>query len=368
MKIWQKETPFAADAPITKEIFTESALFFDIETTGFSSAHTQTYLIGCAARKGNIICTTQFFAEVPQEEKKILCAFFNLASQYRSLISFNGLGFDMPYLKERCACHGLKETLEQFPHLDIFREVSKFKQILKLSNLKQKSLESFLEVDRDDTCSGGDLINVYQEYIKQPSEESSSLLRIHNYEDLLGMAKLLPILSYPRLFQGQFQVLCCDKNRYETYNHEHALELILTFALEHPLPKRFSFGRENIYLTGFQQQAKLKVPIYQGELKYFYPNYRDYYYLPQEDRAIHKSVAFYVDKDFRTKAKAATCYSKKTGCFLPQFEEVITPYFKLEYRDKLSWFEMIEDFINSKNQQKKYALHLLQYLFCHGNT
>ena len=362
MKIWQKETPFTAEDSLTKELFTESTLFFDIETTGFSSAHTQVYLIGCAARKGNLSCTTQFFAETSAEEKRILSAFLNLASQYQSLISFNGLGFDLPYLKERCACHELTETLDQFTHLDLYRVLSKFKKILKLTNLKQKSLEAFLNLQRDDRYSGGDLINIYQEYLKQPSEESCSLLKLHNYEDLLGMTKLLPLLSYPRLFEGQFEVFSYEKNNYQTYSHEHAIELILTLTLNHPLPKRFSFGRDNIYLTGFQNQAKLKIPIYQGELKYFYPNYKDYYYLPQEDRAIHKSVAFYVDKDFRTRAKAATCYSKKTGCFLPQFEEIITPYFKLEYHDKLTWFEMTEDFTDSLEQQKKYALHLLRYL------
>lgn len=362
MKIWQKETPFVTKDSLTEELFTESTLFFDIETTGFSSAHTQVYLIGCVARKGNLSCTTQFFAETPAEEKNILSAFLSLTSQYQNLISFNGMGFDLPYLKERCVRHDLTETLEQFPHLDIFRELSKFKKILKLSNLKQKSLEIFLDLQRNDKYSGGDLINVYLKYVKQPSEESCALLQLHNYEDLLGMSKLLPILSYPRLFQGQFAVLSYEKNNYQTFSHEHAIELILTLALEHPLPKRFSFGKENIYLTGFQKQAKLKVPIYQGELKYFYPNYKDYYYLPQEDRAIHKSVAFYVDKDFRTRAKAATCYSKKTGCFLPQFEEIITPYFKLEYHDKLTWFEMTEDFTDSLEQQKKYALHLLRYL------
>ena len=120
MKIWQKETPFTAEDSLTKELFTESTLFFDIETTGFSSAHTQVYLIGCAARKGNLSCTTQFFAETSAEEKSILSAFLNLASQYQSLISFNGLRFDLPYLKERCACHELTETLDQFTHLELY--------------------------------------------------------------------------------------------------------------------------------------------------------------------------------------------------------------------------------------------------------
>lgn len=361
MKIWQNETAFSADNSITEEVFTESALFFDIETTGFTPANTQVYLIGCAARRGNFICVTQFFAEKPQEEKTILTAFLKLASQYDILISFNGLGFDIPYLRKRLEHYGLKDTLT-LPHLDIFREISKFKSIFRLPNLKQKSLETFLGIERDDKYSGGELINVYQDYVRQPNDESASLLQLHNYEDLLGMPGLLPILAYPRLFEGEFQVISYEKNAYRSYEDSQELELILTLAPGSPLPRRFSFGRQDIYLTGYDRQAKLKVSIYQGELKYFYPNYKDYYFLPEEGRAVHKSVAFYVDKNFRTKAKAATCYSKKTGCFLPQYDEIVTPYFKLEYHDNVTWFEMTDDFTGSAELQKKYACHLLEYL------
>ena len=361
MKIWQNETAFTADNPITEKTFPESALFFDIETTGFSPIHTHTYLIGCAARRGSLICVTQFFAEKPQEEKAILTAFLKLASQYSSLISSNGLGFDIPYLKKRFEHHGL-DALPEIPHLDIYQKISRFKAILRLPNLKQKSLETFLGIEREDRYSGGDLINVYLEHTKQPDDQKASLLQLHNYEDLLGMPRLLPLISYPELFEGSFKVLSWEKNVYQTYEDGQELELLLTLALDSPLPKRFSFGRQSIYLTGYGSQAKLKVTIYQGELKFFYPNYKDYYFLPQEDRAIHKSVAFYVDKNFRTKAKAATCYSKKTGCFLPQYEEIVSPYFKLEYYDKVSWFEMTEEFTESAELQKRYALHLLEYL------
>lgn len=361
MKIWQNETVFTADNPITEEIFTESALFFDIETTGFSPTYTHVYLIGCAARRGNFICVTQFFAEKPEEEKPVLAAFLKLSAQYDSLISFNGLGFDIPYLRKRLEHYGINNVLN-FQQLDIFQKISKFKSILRLDNLKQKSLETFLGIARDDKYSGGELINVYQEYVKQPDEKAASLLQLHNYEDLLGMPKLLPILAYTRLFEGDFEILSFEKNAYKSYEDGSELELILTLSLSVPLPRRFSFGKQDIYLTGHDRKAKLKVFIYQGELKYFYPNYRDYYFLPKEDRAIHKSVAFYVDKNFRTRAKAATCYSKKTGCFLPQYEEIITPYFKLEYHDKVTWFEMTEEFTDSVKLQKKYALHLLEHL------
>ena len=93
-----------------------------------------------------------------------------------------------------------------------------------------------------------------------------------------------------------------------------------------------------------------------------YTHLKDYYYLPEEDTAIHKSVAFYVDKNYRTKAKAATCYSKKTCCFLPHHQVVVSPYFKLEYHDKITYFELTDEFIDNETDVKAYVMHVLSLL------
>lgn len=68
--------------------------------------------------------------------------------------------------------------------------------------------------------------------------------------------------------------------------------------------------RQRRYFKGEGTEALLKVPIYEEELKYFYSNYHDYYYLPTEDVALHKSVAGFVDKAHRVNATAATCYTR----------------------------------------------------------
>ena len=44
--------------------------------------------------------------------------------------------------------------------LDIFKELSPIKPLLCLENYKQKSIEAFLGIDREDKYSGGELINV----------------------------------------------------------------------------------------------------------------------------------------------------------------------------------------------------------------
>ena len=78
-----------------------------------------------------------------------------------------------------------------------------------------------------------------------------------------------------------------------------------------PLPADITCSANSCYFIGSDNEGKLRVPIYEEEMKYFYSNYKDYYYLPQEDIAIHKSVASFVDKEFRQQALASNCYTRK---------------------------------------------------------
>ena len=65
----------------------------------------------------------------------------------------------------------------------------------------------------------------------------------------------------------------------------------------------------------------------------FYPNLQTKrFYLPEEDMAIHKSIASFVDKDYREQATAANCYTRKFSLYLPQWEVLVEPFFKREYK------------------------------------
>ena len=362
MKTWSTELPLTGDNPCAEKYITPSSAFFDLETTGFSSARNQIYMIGYAYKKARKICVTQLFAENPSEEPLVISAFLEFLSGYDTLISFNGTGFDLPFLKGRCARYHFTEALDTFYHIDIYKQISGYKDILKLSALKQKTLEDFLGIPRDDTCSGGDLIPVWLEYAKQPSEEGCKLLKLHNYEDMAGMVQLLPLLSYPHFFEGGFHVSSWQQQDWNTWEGAAGKELILALEPELPIPRPFSCRAGEIYVSGAHRQVKLRAPFYMGELKYFYPNFKDYYYLPAEDMAVHKSVASFVDRAYRRQATATTCYSKKSGRFLPQYQELFSPSLKQEHQDKVSWFELTEDFTDSEENLKQYALHLLKQM------
>lgn len=360
MKHIKKQQAFCPQNTFVDKFFQKDCIFFDIETTGFSPASGTLYLIGCMYQKEHTLYMEQFFAEHPSEEQMLLEHFSDLLSDFQTMISFNGLGFDIPYLKAKYATYQIQTDFSDWKQLDIFKEVGNLKALLSLPNYKQKTIEQFLGISREDSFTGGELIRVYKNYIQNKSDKSEHLLLLHNFEDVLGMLDLLPILSYKNILNGQHSFMETSISPYTTYEGETKQELIITLKNECPLPQRVSAKHHDFYLTLDKEVSRIRIPIFEGELRFFYPNCKDYFYLPKEDMAIHKSVAEFVDKEFRQKAKACNCYTRKTGAFLPQYDAVMTPLFLKEYKDKCSYFELTEDFLKSPESITAYADHILQ--------
>lgn len=342
-------------------------LFFDIETTGFSSKNTICYLIGVVFHHGNLWQYTQWFARTPKEEPEILNAFLSFLKEFQYLIHFNGDGFDLPYLAGRFRQLGISGSFEGIKSIDLFKHAKAVKNLLKLENYKQKTLESFLGLPRTDAFSGGDLIPVYQQYaantlLNNDTHCAPECLLLHNHDDICSLPRLSMLLGYSAIAVPSFDCRQIQIQDTTDYSGVPVKDALFTLQLPSALPVPVSYGKEPFYLKAFDDTLKLRVRMHTGELKYFYPNYRDYYYLPKEDRSIHKSVAFYVDKNFRTQAKAANCYSKKTGMFLPQMTETETPYFKIDYHDTITYFEAEEAFFNDKHRVKAYLSDVISWL------
>ncbi len=344
------------------DIIEEELLFFDIETTGLFAKTSNLYLIGCAYKEGNDWHIKQFFAENPSEEGTVIEAFFALANGYKHLIHFNGNHFDLPYVAARCEALSLPHTFDNFSGIDIYKRIAPYKYFLKLSNCKQKTIEGFLGIGREDMYSGGELIEVYKEYVESPSEEGLKLLLIHNLEDMKGMLQIVSILSYADLFNGEITVKKVQINSYADINGIIQKELLMRLCPATALPTAVSFMCNNCYFTGNNDTATLKVPLYEEEMKYFYSNYQDYYYLPEEDLAMHKSVATFVDKDCREKATAKNCYTRKQSTYLPQWDYLFEPFFKRDYASKELYFELTDELKADREAFKTYAAHVLEMM------
>lgn len=350
---------FSISYPLERLAPLERILFLDIETTGFTAKTSHLYLIGCAYYLAGKWHTIQWMAESYDQEADVLKAFFHFSRLYRCLIHFNGNNFDLPFIVQKCEQLSLRFSFDDFQGLDIYRRIAPYKYFLKLPNCKQKTLEQFLEVDRQDVFNGGELIGLYHDYVKTPSEYAENALFLHNADDLKGMLGTLPMLAYYDLFNQPVKAKKVQANYYKDLSGNRRRELIMHLGLATPLPKLTSCATGGCYFRGEGTEGSLKVPIYEEELKYFYSNYHDYYYLPSEDVALHKSVAGFVDKAYRIPASAANCYTRKFSSYLPQWDFLFQPFFKRDYKSRELFFELTDELKRDRQAFSKYAGHVL---------
>jgi len=350
---------FKLNYPIDKLANIQDVLFLDIETTGFLSSNSSIYLIGCAFYNDDNWVIKQFFANDKDEEKQLLVSFFDFAKNYRYLIHFNGNTFDLPFINAKAEKYELFNPLSDCIGTDLYRRILPYKNLLKLNNCKQKTLEEFLDINREDRYSGGELIDVYNEYLNSHDYDLYQMLMLHNFEDMKGMLEILPILSYYDLFNSDLLATKVVSNAYKDINGFYRKELLINISFSAELPKEISFMGKGCYFKAEGSRATLIVPIYEEELKYFYANYKDYYYLPLEDMAVHKSIASFVDKDYREKATASNCYTRKYSEYLPQWTILVEPFFKRDYKSTDLFFELTDEFKQNRDLFGEYAHHII---------
>ena len=305
-------------------------LYFDIETTGLSARTSGLYLIGCCFFDGTGWQLIQWFAESMADECGLLRAFFDLLGHFSRLVHYNGTAFDIPYLKNCARPYRLNCPFSNVSDLDLFRTARHLGRIIRLSDYRQKTVEAFFQLPREDCKSGGELIEQYQTYLQTGQETLLTELFLHNDCDVTNLPRLHAALtSYEGLAQADYLL--------SKQEDENGLTLTLTFpgfSFPQPADPDVPYGRfhlEDDRITAF-------LPFFCGELRHFFPDYRDYYYIPEEDTAMHRKVAQFVEPARRRRATASTCYIRRTGTFLEQPSAVLVPDFTEEYRGKRHYF------------------------------
>lgn len=471
--------------PVPSDIYTigapEDVLFFDIETTGLSARSAGLYLIGVLTytvdasitRERNTSAPTssittsldtsvpepaghwtllQYFCEDVSDEPAVLQAFFELLRTKKILISYNGDGFDIPFLRHMVEQYGLRasrphhstalhdradcpatdgsaiadapplysfDTVESF---DLFKKFRPFKHLLGLPDLKLKSCERFLGIDREDRFTGGELIEVYFEWQKTKAPALLDTLLLHNAEDIANLPNLLPLLRYRALPHSNFQLRaherlqdgttplvhlsftllspmspsahapvendthevtearrlhCTDAGENDTREvmagrRQHCIDTGENGAREATddrrqhwpaltLPKPMDLRGDFWALHAEGSAVELYVQLFEGERKLFFADFEHYYYLPAEDQVIHQSLAEFVDRSARKKACARNCYQRVSGCFLPECSEVYTPALRAEYRDKLRYAQYSDTLFDDKAKAVAYLKSFLIY-------
>lgn len=395
--------------PIYKPHKIEDIIFFDIETTGFSAKTSYLYLIGCVYYENNSWNITQWLLENNNQEEELLHTFSNTLKSYKRIVHYNGNGFDIPFLAQKYEQYNIPSPFPKIESYDIYQKLMPFKKLFPFPNLKLTTVERNFGFNRDDSYSGGDLIKVYTDFVGRlkyeklhipdkniisvksssqidnfPKKDSlnttsskalANILLLHNLEDVVGLLEISKALTFIDFFQ--LNIKKEDVKIIENTLKDNFYQIHFHFPFSFPnsikwtIPLKFNTDiptQEDLDISVITNHNNLfiNIPVYQGTLKYFYDNYKDYYYLPKEDMAIHKSVARYVDKDFRMKAKPANCYSNKSSIFIPilesnPFREKEIPVFLPAYNTKPEFIDT--HYLSQSDQSSQFNIKDLLWMW-----
>ncbi len=208
-----------------------------------------------------------------------------------------------------------------------------------------------------DTCGGSELTD--------RASRRMALLS-HNRSDVAGLIAMTAVLGWKDLLQAKISIHRAQANTFRDEKGEPQQELILHGTIaginKESFPSPITTSRDGCYCTLSGERITLKIPIYNGKLRYYYANYKDYYYLPELDQAIHKSIAAYVDKSHRIQATQENCYTGKVGTFLPEWDTFRSPFFLKNRKDKTAWFEFLPEMKKDKSFFAEYATYVYQHV------
>ena len=184
------------------------AAFIDTETTGLSiGAGTYTFMIGIGTYEGDDgaevseqftrFVVRQYFMRNPAEERAQLHLVEEALSRCSGIVSFNGVGFDMPLIESRLVLARIPHPLPGAPHLDLLPPARRLWSA-RLPSCRLGSLEQeILCLHRSEEDVPGWLIpTIYREYY-QTGVVSDLLTRVfyHNLLDITSMPALAGIMA-----------------------------------------------------------------------------------------------------------------------------------------------------------------------------
>jgi uncharacterized protein YprB with RNaseH-like and TPR domain len=169
----------------------QSALFFDIETTGLGiGAGLVAFLVGLGTFEGDEFCVRQYFLRDYSEEPALLYLLDSHMRHYRWWVSFNGRGFDLPVLQTRFVCNHQSMLLSDAPHLDLLPPARRLWR-KRLGSCRLSALEAnVLGLTRNGDVPGWLVPELYFEYLRHGDAMPLRQVFLHNEFDILSLVTL----------------------------------------------------------------------------------------------------------------------------------------------------------------------------------
>lgn len=170
----------------------EEFVFLDIETLGLSSR--PVFLIGLGRVSGGTISVRQYLSRSVGEEAATLAAVLpDLEAEGAALVTFNGRAFDVPYIRDRLARHGIRADLA-LPHFDVLH-FARGRWRNSLGSCRLGALEEgVLGLAREDDVPSRMVPEFYETYRRTRNPGPLVPVVEHNRQDIVSLARLFAVL------------------------------------------------------------------------------------------------------------------------------------------------------------------------------
>ena len=302
---------------------------FDIETTGLSPFKSFTYIIGVNVFEDGQWKIIQLFNDDGKSEPEMIRCFMSMIKDYDVLVEFNGDTFDIPYIRKRMDfieskfhIH-LTDNFNEIESFDLMKMVRQYKFALGLPNIKQKTVEKYLGINRVDMYNGGQLIDVYLGYLAMKDMRSRELVLRHNRDDMEGMILISAMLAIGFIEKRKFSL----QNLYtEKISNSERLMLCFDIKMDKSMVRPLITFADGIELRAEEDKATLMVPIQNASYNYYLGS-------SEKDGCVEKE-----------------------GPFVPQLNCMVDglPTYKAKCRDKNSYLLLDDTFLGNNDYMTKY--------------
>lgn len=171
-------------------------VYLDIETTGLWADSSHVTLVGMVSPERGGRRLKQFFLDRPSAEAPMLRRVRRELASFSGTVTYNGIGFDLPFLRRRARLLGLRwPWIETY---DLLWMARSWKQTHgRLQNCCLRTVMAHFGVDRDDHTSGGEMVVAYSRWLGTRDPAARQVILDHNADDVALLPEVFVHLSRP---------------------------------------------------------------------------------------------------------------------------------------------------------------------------
>lgn len=262
-----------AYVPVSPRVLGNASAVLDISATKrFARTGRLTQMLLIHHRSEDLEELTWTIATEEEEFQALqkLADFLTAKDAPAELITYNGQAFDLAFLGKKYDLYDLADPLKDKSSRDLFLEYRPFARILGLPSRKLDAFSSFLDIDA-------------------------------SADDAVKCCGILAFDALKDLFDGKWALESAERDEDHLY---------YTLRVSKNMPRRVAVHDQVFHLIFEGNTARLAVVIEENTVRRYYPDYKDYYYLPFEGYAIHREMASFVEKGHKEKAVRENCFSR----------------------------------------------------------